>query len=74
MVCSAAGELYFFVQLEEIMAKDGMLKGKAAVVTGAGRGIERAMALAMAERIPQAFKTSFTPLERTMDVFCWDPI
>ena len=56
------------------MAKDGMLKGKAAVVTGAGRGIERAMALAMAERIPQAFKTSFTPLERTMDVFCWDPI
>ena len=29
---------------------------------------------ALAERIPQAFKTSFTPLERTMDVFCWDPI
>ena len=29
---------------------------------------------ALAERIPLAFKTSFTPLERTMDVFCWDPI
>ncbi len=26
----------------------------------------------LAEQLPQMFKTSFTPVERTGDVFCWD--
>lgn len=28
----------------------------------------------LAERVLPAFKTWLTPMERTMDVFCWDPI
>lgn len=52
-----------------------MLQGKAVVVTGAGGGIGRDFALAMAAAGAKVLVNDIgTPLDRSQDVFSWDPL
>jgi NAD(P)-dependent dehydrogenase (short-subunit alcohol dehydrogenase family) len=51
-----------------------MVKDKIVLVTGAGGGIGRDFALAFAAHGMPALRRSFFPLDRTQDVFTWDPL
>ena len=60
------------------MAIQGLVMDKVVVVTGAGGGIGREVALLMARQgakvVVPALKGSFVPMERSGDVFSWDPV